>query len=296
MDICFPSDEFSIEAYRLNNLDLARFRSDQQLAQHYDQHGKDEGRIATDISNRHQFLSLLSGRKSLLEIGVFDSPSLNFLAVSDEAPVIHYADFLSREDLVARAERINLSGGSRNPQNVPDIRWTLSDGYEQIDIKYDAVVSHHCVEHQPDLISHFIDIRSILGAGGWYLFSVPNKSNCFDHFIPVSTIVDILNSYYTGCKSPSFRSVLEHRVFTSHSYHDGINPYDSVDPSMRERFQKAFEEYCTHEYVDVHCWQFTPDSLRKILQQLAAFELIPAIDHLRIYPAVGEFYVAIAFA
>ena len=234
----FPSDQFCLTAYRSNNADLAAF-SEQQLLKHYDDYGKNEFRITTGISNRNDFLELLSSRNSLLEIGVFDSPSLDFLADSDEAPIIDYADYLSREDLVARAKLIVLNGESRNPQNIPEIRWVLSDGYDQIDIKYDAVVSHHCVEHQPNLISHFTDIRSILTPGGWYLFTVPNKYQCFDYFIPESTIVDVIDSYYMNRKSPSFKSVLEHRAFLSHTYHDGINPYHSVNPSMRERFQKA---------------------------------------------------------
>ena len=100
----------------------------------------------------------------------------------------------------------------------------------------------------------------------------------------------------SGVSPRLFRSVLEHRVFTSHSFLDGNNPYDCLGLSVKERFEKAYEEFCSHEYVDVHCWQFTPDTLRKILQQLVSFELIPSIDELRIYPAGGEFYVAIVFA
>ena len=290
----FPSDQFCLEAYRLNNHDLAN-HSDQELVEHYDKYGKKENRITTRISNRKGFLDLLFGRKSLLEIGVFDSPSLEFLTNSDESPLIHYADYLNQESLVARAKLLNQNGSSRDPQKIPEIKWVLSDGYEQINVKYDAVVSHHCVEHQPDLISHFTNVKSILEPGGWYLFTVPNKYLCFDHFIPESTIVDVLDSYYTKRTFPSFKSVLEQRVFISHTYHDGVNPYDSADTSMKEKFQQAFDEFCSSEYVDAHCWQFSPNNLRRILQQLSAFKLIPAINEFKIYTGAFEFYVAIAF-
>ena len=286
----FPSDQFSLEEYRLNNFDLSSL-SDAQLAEHYKEYGKKEGRVISCIGNKQDFLNLLLGKTPLLEIGVFDAPSLDFLAQSGDTPLIHYGDYLGRDDLIARASQVG-----RNPHSVPEIRWVLADGYEQIDVDYDAVVSHHCVEHQPDLVAHLWDIKSILKPGGWYLFSIPHKNHCFDYFIQESTIVDVLTAYYLRYKKPSFKSVLEHRVFTSHSFWDGVSPYNSEIPHMKNRFQLAFDEFCDNEYVDAHCWQFTPCSFQKIIQQLNAFELIPNINELKVYPAGVEFYVAIAFA
>ena len=294
MSKIFPSDQFSPEAYRLKNPRLSRF-SDGQLINHYRKYGKKENRISTIISNREEFLGLLVGKKSLLEIGVFDSPSLGFLTDSDEAPLIHYADFLSREELISRADQISLNGGNRVSENVPEIRWVLSEGYKKINIIYDAVVSHHCVEHQPDLVAHLWNVKSILCSGGWYLFSIPNKHHCFDHFIPESTIVDVIAAHYSECKRPSFKSVLEHRVFTSHTFQDGINPYNALDSSAKSRIEMAFKEFSENEYVDVHCWQFSPLSIKKIFNQLMVLELIPSIAELKVYPGGSEFYVAIAF-
>ena len=289
MESCFPSDQFSASAYRANSADLESF-SDEELVNHYNSYGKKENRVSTSISSKRDFLSLLQGKKNLLEIGVFDNPTLDFIADSEESVVIHYADFLSRDELITRASDVG-----RNPQNVPEIKWILSDGYDQIDILYDAVVSHHCVEHQPDLIAHLLKITSILSPGGWYLFSVPHKYRCFDFFISESTIVDVIAAHYLKYEKPSFKSILEHRVFTSHTYHDGVNPFDSLQPSMRKRIESAFDEFSSNEYVDVHCWQFTPESMRKILSQLAAFDFIPKINELKVYPNFDEFYVAISF-
>ena len=290
MKSCFPSDQFSLGFYRANNADLEGF-SDEELLKHYFEHGKKENRVSTEISSKRGFLSLLSGQKALLEIGVFDCPTLDFIAESEESIVVHYADFLSRKELIARADQVG-----RNPKNVPEIKWILSDGYEQIDVIYDAVVSHHCVEHQPDLIAHLLNIISILRPGGWYLFSVPHKYRCFDFFIPESTIVDVIAAHYLEYTKPSFKSILEHRVFTSHTYQDGVNPYDSLQSSVKKLIQLAFDEFTSNEYVDVHCWQFTPDSIRKLLKQLAAFELIPSINELKVYPNLDELYVAISFS
>lgn len=289
MENCFPPDQFSASAYRANSADLESF-SDEELVKHYHSYGKKENRVSTSISSKRDFLSLLKGKQNLLEIGVFDNPTLDFIADSEESVTIHYADFLSRDELIARAGDVG-----RNPQNVPEIKWVLSDGYDQINVLYDAVVSHHCVEHQPDLIAHLLNITSILRPGGWYFFSVPHKYRCFDFFIPESTIVDVVSAHYLEYKKPSFKSILEHRVFTSHTYQDGINPYNSLQPSVKKRIEWAFDEFSSNEYVDVHCWQFTPDSMRKIISQLAAFDFIPNINELKVYPNFDEFYVAISF-
>ena len=57
----------------------------------------------------------------------------------------------------------------------------------------------------------------------------------------------------------------------------------------------AFKEFSENEYVDVHCWQFSPLSIKKIFNQLMVLELIPSIAELKVYPGGSEFYVAIAF-
>ena len=74
----FPSDSFDSNAYRSNYPDLAAL-DDVQLIDHYREYGVRENRSSTVISSRKDFLSLLSNKTSLLEIGVFDSPTLDFL-------------------------------------------------------------------------------------------------------------------------------------------------------------------------------------------------------------------------
>ena len=291
----FPSDDFNPTIYRNRYFDLAEL-DDMQLIDHYRDYGINENRVPTCISTREEFLSLLTDQSSVLEIGVFDSPSLDFLRESSEVKVIHYSDWFDRDELIERAITIKNAGGDRDPSKVPELEWVLSRGFDQINHTYDAIVSHHCAEHQPDLIQHLLDVRSILSDGGWYLISLPNKNSCFDHFIPETTIVDLLTAYYLQRRKPSFQSVLEHHLFTSHTHSDGINPYDSRNPNMKLRFEKVLAEYNESEYIDVHCWQFTPISFQRLISQLDSLRLIPSIDELKVYPAGGEFYAAIAFA
>jgi SAM-dependent methyltransferase len=102
------------------------------------------------------------------EIGPFDRPAVEFL--HGPGVVIDYADDLDTAELMARARTIP----ERNPDTVPLIRYVLSNGgYGQIKSQYDAVVSQHCLEHQPDLVAHLQQVARLLNPHGIYLCSIP---------------------------------------------------------------------------------------------------------------------------
>jgi SAM-dependent methyltransferase len=283
----FPAP-FSPQAYRRQNPDL-RFLPERDLIAHYYQQGRPQGRIASEVGDRQSLLALLTVKRTLLEIGVFDRPSLDGLA--EQGCLVDYADWLSRDELIQRARTIEGRDGSR----VPDIRWVLSEGYGQIDVSYDAVVSHHCVEHQPDLVRHFLEVRSILREDGWYLFTVPDKRRCFDHFLPESTIVDLLEAYLLERKAPAFKSVLEHRCFVSLDYRNSLDTYRRRDPGLIDQGLEALREFRAADYVDVHCWTFTPYSFWELFNQLVDLEVLPRYRDFKVYPGADEFYVALAF-
>jgi hypothetical protein len=283
----FPP-ELDCSLYRSLHADLANL-DDAELLEHWERFGRAEGRTASQINDRAGLLSLLLPCQSILEIGVFDCPSLEFLRAENR--IIHYADWLDKDSLKTRAAMIP----GRRPENVPDIRHILSNGYAQITNRYDAVVSHHCIEHQPSLIQHLNDVHSILNPGGWYLMSVPDKRRCFDHFIPESTIVDVVEAFYSQRLKPQLKSVIEHRCLTRHDYQGSANPYTSSDPSLRICFDQAFQEFTNNDYVDVHCWQFTPNGFKQLYTQLHGLGFVPPFQDLKVYCAGPEFYVALAF-
>ena len=165
--LSFPP-EFDAAAYRSRYADLAGLRRS-ELKQHWRQEGRRGRRNATALESRDDLLRYLQPAGHLLEIGPFDNPSLEPL----RRPGLHidYADYLSRAELVERA-RLRPE---RNPEAVPPIRYVLSEGgYDQIQQRYDAVVSHHCLEHQPDLIGHLLQVAGLLKPAGVYLFTLPD--------------------------------------------------------------------------------------------------------------------------
>ena len=283
----FPP-EIDVSTYRSFHKDLLGL-SQTQLIKHWENFGLLEGRTASKVQDRMSLMNLLQPCQSILEIGVFDSPSLEFLR--GENRTIHYADWLDKESLIRRA----ISVPGRHPEKVPDIQYVLSNGFDQINTRYDAIVSHHCVEHQPNLVQHLVDIQSKLNSGGFYLFSMPDKRRCFDHFIPESTLLDVVEAFYAQRQKPSLKSVLEHRCFTCHDFSTSPDPYIFTSHETRACLDNAFSEFSQNAYVDVHCWQFTPYGFKRLYNQLLSLGIVPSYRDFCIYCAGSEFYVALSF-
>jgi len=280
---------FDAKAYRDRYEDLSQMRPS-ELREHWRRYGRSEGRNASSIDNREQLLACLRGASHLLEIGPFDRPSLRPL--EGAGCKVDYADYLSRDQLVQRASAIP----DRKPSDVPPIRYVLSDGgYEQIRQPYDAVVSHHCLEHQPDLIDHLLRVSTILSPGGVYLCTVPDMRFCFDHFLPPTGLVDIIAAHLEKRLRPGLHSVIEHRCFTPHDWQKGRDPFRRVTPGLRAAIDAALGEYSSCDYVDVHCWKFTGALLSGLIRDLAILGFLPSDLSCRLYNLGGEFALAMAF-
>ena len=242
---------------------------------------------------RKSFYSYLKPCESILEIGCFDRPSVEFLNKNRK---IDYADFLSKDELIKRAK--NHKG--RNPNNVPNIKYVLSEGLEQIDEVYDAVVSSSCLEHVPDLISHLNQVIRITNGRGAYLFSVPDKRLTFDHFNRETTIIDVLTAHLEKRKRPSLVSVLEHYCFTSQEWFLGEKPFETYKKKSlnMQKINKIFERYQSSEYIDVHCWNFTPKSMKNIISLLVELGYIKKPKSLKVFPygSANEFFVCINYS
>lgn len=279
--------EFNPKEYRSLNADLADLRK-AALRKHWRQHGIHQNRNASGITSRETLMrECLSHCNSLLEIGPFDRPSLE--AFRKSCKTIEYADYLDTTELKVRATQLPL----RKPEMVPSITYVLAKGFPEIDKRFDAVVSHHCIEHQPDLIQHIHDVLGILNPQGFYLFTAPHKSLCFDHFIPESTYLEAIVAYVEKRKKPCLRSVLETRCFARHEFKEAPNPFAIATPEMRRQIESAHNEFTNSAYVDVHCWQFTPASIKTMILNLSILGYIPEVE-IRVFCLGPEFGCVLA--
>jgi len=258
--------EFAPDVLRRRYADLADF-DDAALHAHYAEHGRAEGRIASEAALREDFLKLIDPNAKLLEIGPYCTP---LFTGSD----VRYLDVFDAETLRARA----LSGGL-DPANCPETIHYTSGLAECSGEGFDVVFSSHAIEHQPDLVRHLQEVAAALKPGGAYWMIVPDKRFCFDHHLAETTVSNVMDAYLERRTRHTAKAVIDHIVLQDHN--DPVSHWEGrhgdVYQGALDRLKHAiahFEE-AQGGYIDVHAWQLTPQRFREILETLGELGLTP---------------------
>ncbi|MGA9342358.1 MAG: hypothetical protein WBV61_08495 [Rhodanobacteraceae bacterium] len=267
---------------------MERF-SDAELLNHYLACGMAEGRVASTISGRADFLALIDSSHRILEIGPFANPALR------GANVVYF-DVLSTEQLKQRAVVHSL-----DPENCPVVDHVSPTGdLSIVPPGFASVFSSHVIEHQPDLVRHIGEVVDLLPVGGRYFLAVPDKRYCFDYFNPPSTIADVIDAHvnqrvvHTVASHVRQAAIVTHNDPARHWQGDHGEPGYRSDPRRVTAGMQTFRN-ARDKYVDVHAWQFTPDSFGEILGLLHNNGL-SAMRLLRVYPGIFgsiEFYAVL---
>jgi SAM-dependent methyltransferase len=203
-----------------------------------------------------------------LEIGPFSSPLL-------KGPNVRYCDVLNQAQLKERAQKVQY-----DPDTVPFIDYVLGPGFlDEIPQVFDAVLSSHAIEHQPDLIKHLQQVQRKLSAdGGRYFLLIPDKRYCFDRYLPPSDIAGVLQAHMEQRTVHTLASVIRHVGLTTHN--DGPRHWRTPDqlapPIEVNRVLDGIKQWKASKaaYLDVHAWFFTPDSFCEIVEALKAMGFI----------------------
>ncbi|MBM3684565.1 MAG: class I SAM-dependent methyltransferase [Actinobacteria bacterium] len=277
----YPSS-FDLDALRANHPDLAGF-DDTALIAHFRRTGHTEGRRAFRIGDRDAFVALVGADARALEIGPFQMPMLS-------GPNVRYFDVLDRDGLVDRATSLGLDT-ARIPEQIHVVSPIGDLGV--VTERFDAVLSSHCIEHQPDLVRHLRQVADLLAEGGRYFVLVPDQRYCFDHFLPPSPTAAVVEAHLEARTRHTKRAVIEHRAHTAHNDAGRHWAGDHGDPGENRtaRLRAAIDEldHAGDAYIDVHAWQFTPDSFATVLADLADLGLNP-FDLERLYPTTSNHF------
>jgi len=280
----FPA-EFDEGVYRTNYSDLERM-SPPELVEHFKTYGIGEGRRGHSIVNRFAFAQLLTGLTTL-EIGPFTRPLL-------VGPAVSYADILSTEQLSELAPRLGL-----NAADIPKIDWVISPGdLSAIDKKFEAVISGHVIEHQPNLVGHLQQVAELLSDDGVYFVLVPDRRYSFDYFMPESTISEVLDAYARRVVRHDPRSLIASRLTRAHNdsarHWNGDHGDPFVNPEFPDHDRKTRLEMALAQAIHTpetlsneHAWFFTPNNFRTILEDLASLDLI-RFRLERLYPTLAN--------
>jgi hypothetical protein len=225
--------------------------------------GNEATGIAVNINSRSSFANLIFSNnfESVLEIGPLDRPLLR-------GENIKYFDVLPTNLLREKASREGLHG-----ESVPDIDyWDSRGNLKVINRNFSAVVSAHCIEHQPDLIQHLKDVESLVEEESLYFLVLPDYRYCFDHFISPSKLIEIIRAHNERRTIPDIYSVLEHRALTCHNEprrHWNEDHGPAID-NLKARWEGAKTEFLAAggNYIDVHCWQFSPETFKLQIDSL----------------------------
>jgi SAM-dependent methyltransferase len=273
-----PPPTIDPATYRASDQALAELDDEAAIA-HYQEHGRDNGVIASPLALRENLLAFIGDDQTVLEIGPFYTPL-------KRGPNVHYLDVLDAAELRARAQRIGA-----DPAGVPEVIHHVG-GLEAVDRHYDAVLSSHAIEHQPDLVRHLQQVERILNPGGGYFLIIPDKRYCFDHFLAESTVADVLQAHREQRTRHTLKSVIEHRALTAHnqSLRHWQGDHGNPERNRTTRVRAAIEEYdaAAGAYIDVHAWYFTPPTFGSIMNTLRELDLI-ALEVAGVYhPAYGR--------
>jgi SAM-dependent methyltransferase len=270
------AEELDLDFYRRNHPDL-RSMSNAQAREHFARFGITEGRQGSPLAVREALIEIVRTMPSVLEIGPFCNPLIRGRGVA-------YLDVLDKTSLQRRATTIG-----QDPRGVPEIDYVSPTGdLSVVPDRFSAVVSSHCIEHQPDLIRHLKQVGDLLDSGGYYFLVVPNRLYCFDHFIADSTLAGIVAAHVEGRRVHRLESVIEHRALTTHNAVKRHWDRDHLDPNyyatILSRTKAALDEFAAARgnYIDVHAWQFTPGSFRSIMTMLHAGGYSP-LEPIRVY-------------
>jgi Methyltransferase domain len=220
--------------------------------------------------DRAEFLTLIDvASQRGLEIGALNRP-----IITRAMGPIEYIDRASRADLATwYADPIH----EIDPADLVEVDhiWgeqSLLDcvGGQRI---YDYLITSHVIEHVPDMFGWLGEIASVLKDGGLGLFVVPDKRFTFDQDRRPSVSGDFVDAYVRRLRRPDTRQIFNHYNDTRQL---GADPPDEAEAT---RLARALLEMCRRveasgEYIDSHCWVFTP---RTMLQALDLANRIGAL-------------------
>ncbi len=266
---------------------------------HYETYGRHEGRPCSAVDSRAAFLALIADRGALLEICPRRRPSLD----STERTVRTLDAFSTEELYRLSSER------DAGPADIPEIDFVCR-GQPYRDLtkeRFDAVLAVRSLERQTCLITHLTDVASLLRPGGRVFLVLGDRRFSSYHYLPDTTLPDLLDAFATSQSGRSARRVMADRLWRTHDDADahwagrhGHDPRQQApDPRLVQEIAALLRTIRTAGHPpDIAAWHFTPDSFRYLIETLAAIGLSPFRVE-RLYPTRrpnGEFYAVLRIA
>ena len=247
--------------------------------EHYEKYGKSEGRklrqLVGAVLREDKVFHLLDKKGLGLEIG----PSYNPIAPKKGGFNVQTLDLASAAEL-----RKKFLGCSVNLDNIEEVDfvWHGEPLHELIGKTscYDWIIASHVIEHVPDMISFLRQCEALLKPDGILSLVIPDKRCCFDYFSSISSTGNMLDAYTEKRVRPSHGQVFDH--VANASKRNGKSSWSADERVVEEELMYTFDQaqgnlnssISSSNYIDVHCWRFTPASFRLLISDLKGLGLI----------------------
>ena len=229
-----------------------------------------------------------------LEIG----PSHNPIAPKKKGFNVHILDHARAADLRTKYKEhgVNLD----NIEEV-DFVWhgeTFPDLIGKTGC-YDWIIASHVIEHVPNFISYLQQCEALLKPNGVLSLVIPDKRYCFDYFSPITSTGNVLDAYAEKRVRPSHGQIFDHIANAAKRNgniawaSDGLGGANELAHTFADAKAHWAHSISQPDYIDVHCWRFTPASFRLVIADLLGLDLIGLEIKAEFDTAGCEFYVSL---
>lgn len=218
------------------------------------------------------------GRLKGLEIGPLQDPM-----VRKSDGFVLYVDHADTE-FIKNANRSPLF----NNDDICDIDIVWGDRplRELVPHPMDYVVASHVIEHVPDMIGWLIDLDGALTADGVICLAIPDRRFTFDLRRPESTAGEMIEAFLMRVRRPPARHLFDQIALQAafpkaEAWEDDMLSQTTPEEKHLATARCMAERVtATTDYVDAHCWVFTPETFLNVAERLSGVGLFPfTIDY-----------------
>lgn len=241
--------------------------------------------------DRRQILELIDARTQRgLEIGALDRP-----VVRKSVGPISYVDRASRDELLSWYADPGHAI-DRDALVEVDHVWGEETLLQAVggERAFDYVIASHVIEHVPDVYGWLAEIAAVLRDDGQALFMIPDKRYTFDRARPVTVSGEFVDAHLRGLRRPDTRQIFNH-FYDTLPENGPARDEAGLTALAQGSLALCRRAITNQEYIDAHCWVFTPRSFVAALDLASRLDLLPfEISHLIPTPrGDGEFLAAL---
>ena len=235
-------------------------------------------------------MSPLERRRRQAILGDLDVAQLKGLEIGPlHNPLVRKSDgfvlYVDRSDTECLKKAHHDTHFSSDEIVAIDVVWRGRPLKDLVPQPIDYVVASHVLEHVPDLLGALDDLQAALADNGVICLALPDRRFTFDLRRPESTAGELVEAFLTRASRPPARHLFD-QIALRAPLTKGEAWEDDLRSKLPTEAKHLAEARCvaervasTGDYVDAHCWVFTPASFLDVAERLSGAGLFPfAID------------------